>query len=110
MDRVGDECRAPGRGAVRPREQGAHSAATLTGRGLDRHRPEPGRSFEWTNVTPGLTSVGRHRVDASGAAGSRVTLSIAWSGVLAPLIRALYGGLSRRYVDTEAEGLKRRCE
>jgi hypothetical protein len=37
-------------------------------------------------------------------------LSFGWSGWLAPLIRLLYGGLSRRYLETEAQGLKRRRE
>jgi hypothetical protein len=53
--------------------------------------------------------VGRHHVRPSRG-GAHVTLSLEWSGWLAPLIRLLYGGLSRRYVDAEAEGLKRRCE
>jgi uncharacterized membrane protein len=71
---------------------------------------EPGRYFEWQADTPGLRSVGRHGVEASGEQGSRATLSISWSGPLAPLIRLLLGNLSRRYVELEAQGLKRRGE
>ena len=71
---------------------------------------EPGRSFEWRSVTHGLTSVGSHRVDAAGDRASRVTLSLTWSGPLAPVIRLLFGTLSRRYAEMEAQGLKRRCE
>lgn len=71
---------------------------------------EPGRSFTWQSIIPGLTSVGVHTVDATGDRTSRVTLSITWSGLLAPVIRLLFGNLSRRYVSMEAQGLKRRCE
>ena len=70
---------------------------------------EPERGFTWRAVVPGLTSEGVHRIEASGT-GSRVTLGIAWSGPLAIVIRLIFGGLSRRYVDLEAEGLKRRSE
>ena len=71
---------------------------------------EPGRSFEWRSAVPGLRSVGDHRVDATGDRASRVTLSVTWSGPLAPVVRLVWGNLSRRYVEMEAEGLKRRCE
>jgi hypothetical protein len=71
---------------------------------------ETGRYFEWQNLSPGLKTVAGHRVESHGNGGSRVTLSLGWSGVFAPVIRLLYGNLSRRYVDTEAQGLKQRCE
>ncbi len=59
---------------------------------------------------PGLLSVGGHRVDTAGDRTSRVTLSLTWSGPLAPVVRLLWGKLSWRYVEMEAQGLKRRCE
>jgi hypothetical protein len=71
---------------------------------------EPGRSFEWQSPAPGLLSVGGHRVDVVGEHASRVTLSLTWSGPLAPVMRLLFGKLSRRYVQMEAQGLKRRSE
>ena len=71
---------------------------------------EPGRFFEWRSPAPGLLSVGGHRVDAVGEQASRATLSITWSGPLAPAIRLLFGKLSQRYVQMEAQGLKRRSE
>ena len=71
---------------------------------------EPGRSFEWQNTAPGIRSVASHRVEAVGEHASRVTLSISWSGRLAPVFRRLFGKLSRRYVEMEAQGLKRHCE
>jgi uncharacterized membrane protein len=71
---------------------------------------EPGRYFEWRSVLPGLTSIGGHRIQPLGDERCRVLLSVEWKGVLAPLINLIYGELSRRYVTTEAEGLKRRAE
>jgi uncharacterized membrane protein len=71
---------------------------------------EPGRYFEWRNVSPGVTSVAGHRAEPSAGGGTTVTLTFGWSGWLAWLIRLIYGKLARRYVRTEAESLKRWCE
>ena len=71
---------------------------------------EPGRSFSWTNKSVGLTSVGHHRVVPRAGGGATVTLALHQSGPLAPLLGLLTGKLSRRYVETEAQGLKGRCE
>jgi uncharacterized membrane protein len=71
---------------------------------------EEGRFFDWRSDTPLLTSVGRHRVEPTADGKSRATLSIEWSGPLAPVIRLFYGTLSERYVEMEAQGLKRRSE
>lgn len=71
---------------------------------------EPGRSFAWTAKNVGLTSVGRHRVVARRDGGATVTLTLEQEGPLAPLLALLTAKLTRRYVDTEAQGLKRRCE
>ena len=68
------------------------------------------RYFEWQNRTPGVKAVAGHRVGATGNQTTMVTLTLGWTGWLAPLIRLLYGRLARRYVQTEAESLKRRCE
>lgn len=74
-------------------------------------------SFTWANKSPGLTSEGDHVVEMapageSGSVGDRslVTLRLSQRGPLAGVLGLLYGGLTRRYVDLEAEGLKRRCE
>jgi hypothetical protein len=52
---------------------------------------------------------GRASVEPEGG-GSKVTLWIEQTGLLAPVLALFYKGLTRRYVRTEAEGLKRRCE
>jgi uncharacterized membrane protein len=71
---------------------------------------DTGRYFEWQNKRLGLKTIGGHRVETHAGNGAYVTLSLGWSGFLAPLVRLLYGTLSRRYVAMEAQGLKRRCE
>jgi uncharacterized membrane protein len=67
---------------------------------------QTGRYFEWQNVRPGLTTVASHRVEGLAGNGTYVTLSFGWRGFLAPLIRLVYGKLSRRYVEVEAQSLK----
>ena len=67
------------------------------------------RLFTWVNRVPGMVSEADHEITPTDT-GSRVTLRIRQSGALAGLFGALYGSRSRRYVDTEAAGLKRRCE
>jgi uncharacterized membrane protein len=71
---------------------------------------QPGRSFSWTAKNVGVTSVGRHEIAPRGDSGSRVALSLRQEGPLAPLLALLTSKLTRRYVETEAQGLKRRCE
>ena len=71
---------------------------------------EPGRSFTWVARLPGQRSEGRHTVVPDGAGGSVATLSIQMSGPIGWLVGKLLGGMSRRFVRMEAEGLKRRAE
>ena len=73
--------------------------------------------FTWANKSPGLLSEGHHTVEPApavdgppGAVSTLVTLRLRQAGPLAPLLGLLSGSLTRRYVDLEAEGLKRRCE
>ena len=67
------------------------------------------RGFAWVTQNRGLEMKAEHWVDA-GVAGSRVSLSFQFSGLLGSLAGWLYGGLSERYMATEAEGLRKRCE
>lgn len=70
----------------------------------------PGRSFEWTARSPGMTSIGRHVVEARPGGGSVATLAIIQEGILSGVIGRMLGSLSRSYVEMEAQGLKRRSE
>ena len=71
---------------------------------------DPGRSFSWTAKNVGVTSVGEHRIAPHANHGATVTLSLRQQGPLAPVLAALTSKLTRRYVEAEAQGLKRRSE
>jgi hypothetical protein len=70
---------------------------------------EDGRGFTWETRSPGLRGAGHHWIERTGS-GCRVTLGVDFRGLLAPLIARLYGGLTQRYIEMEAAGLKARAE
>ena len=70
---------------------------------------EKGRAFTWVTASPGLSVTARHVVEATPD-GSRVTLSIRFEGLLAPLVALLTHRLTNRYLGLEGAGLKRRGE
>jgi uncharacterized membrane protein len=65
--------------------------------------------FEWTQKTSGITSVAGHRVEALGEGRARLTLTLDMRGFLIP-IAMFYKGLTNRYMNLEAEGMKRAAE
>jgi uncharacterized membrane protein len=66
--------------------------------------------FEWTQKTGGITSVAGHRVEALGDGRARLTLTLDMRGFLIPVIALFYKGLTNRYMNLEAEGMKRAAE
>ena len=70
---------------------------------------EPGRSFTWVSVGPGVRVAGRHSVESVGD-GSRATLSIEVQGMLGAILWRLTRDTTERYVTFEAKGLKARSE
>ena len=71
---------------------------------------DSGTSFSWTAKNVGLTSIAEHRIVPGMSGGVTVKLSLRQEGPLAALLALLTSKLTRRYVETEAQGLKRRCE
>ncbi len=65
--------------------------------------------FEWTQKTVGITSVAGHRVEALGEGRARLTLTLDMRGFLIP-VALFYRGLTNRYMNLEAEGMKRAAE
>jgi uncharacterized membrane protein len=65
--------------------------------------------FEWTQKTSGITSVAGHRVEALGEGRARLTLTLDMRGFLIP-VAMFYKGLTNRYMNLEAEGMKRAAE
>lgn len=73
---------------------------------------EPGRSFTWVSHSALVTTTGEHVVMPVGgtSSGSLVRLVITQEGAMAGLAGRLAGSLTRRYLEMEAQGLKRRAE
>ena len=69
----------------------------------------PNREFTWVSVAPGVRVTATHRVEPT-ATGSRATLGLAYHGALAWLLESSTRAITLRYVNLEAEGLKRRSE
>ena len=69
-----------------------------------------GRSFTWETKSPGFAIAATHTISPRDSGGATVVLSTNVSGLLGPIVGALTAKIGRRYVTTEAEGLKQRCE
>jgi hypothetical protein len=70
---------------------------------------EPDSGFTWISLNSDLVATALHTI-VPAAGGSRVTLRIQFDGLLAPIVGMLASGLTRRYLELEAAGLKARCE
>jgi hypothetical protein len=69
----------------------------------------PGTSFTWVSRGPGARVTAHHFIEPV-ATGSRATLSINFRGPVALLVGWLTAGRTKRYLEMEAQGLKRRSE
>jgi uncharacterized membrane protein len=67
------------------------------------------RSFTWVTRSPGVRVKAGHLVEADGV-GSRVRLSLEYSGLLGSLVARIYRHLNERYLAIEAKGLREHCE
>lgn len=70
---------------------------------------EPGRSFTWVSIAPGVRVVAHHSVEPASP-GSMATLSIEYQGILGGLLGWLTRSITERYLGLEARGLKARSE
>lgn len=71
---------------------------------------EPDLSFVWACRVAGTRLVAGHWARPAGEGRCTVELTLDHTGGLAPLLDLFVGGRIRRYVDTEAVGVKRHCE
>jgi hypothetical protein len=65
--------------------------------------------FIWESRSPGIVSTGFHHAEPVDG-GTRVTLAVEFSGLLAPFVRLFYGKLTLKYIAAEMAGLKVYCE
>lgn len=72
-------------------------------------RLEEGRGFTWMSRGPGVMTEADHVIEPHGA-GSRVTLSIRFAGMLGGMVGRMYCDITQRYIRIEADSLRRRCE
>lgn len=68
---------------------------------------DPDRSFTWVSRAPGVRVFAHHSVEPT-TNGTRVTLSLAYDGLLGGVIAKLTEGITNRYLQMEADGLKAR--
>ena len=68
-----------------------------------------GERFAWTASSRGVRTRADHRV-VGRPDGSQATLSVDLGGLVGALMGRLYSGLTRRYLEMEAAGLKQRSE
>ncbi|HEX6249145.1 MAG TPA: SRPBCC family protein [Nocardioidaceae bacterium] len=66
--------------------------------------------FTWESTAPGVRSTAVHEVASAGAGTSQLHLSIDQEGRLGGLVSRLYRGMTDRYINLEANGIKRRSE
>jgi carbon monoxide dehydrogenase subunit G len=66
--------------------------------------------FEWMQKASGATSVAGHRVEALEDGRSRLTLTLEMRGLVISIIGRFYRDLTERYMNLEAEGMKRAAE
>lgn len=70
---------------------------------------DPGRSFTWKSGLPGMWVHAQHSIAPSGT-GTHAVLSLRYEGAFGKLLGRLTRGITDRYLEFEAAGLKRRSE
>lgn len=70
----------------------------------------PGHSFLEETRTAGTRLVAGHYLEPNGSGGTTVRVSIDVEGPLAGALGLMVGGRIRRYLQMEADGIKRHCE
>jgi hypothetical protein len=69
-----------------------------------------GESFTWEARSPGVVTVGYHRVDPGSGGETMITIGVRQTGPLAGVVRLLTGARTKRYLGLEAAGLKAAAE
>ncbi len=70
----------------------------------------PGKSWTWVQRSPGGLTVASHDVSATSATRTRVRQQLDQRGPVGALVGLLMRRMTRRYLELESQGLKRRSE
>jgi hypothetical protein len=70
----------------------------------------PERGLTWTASAAGIVTTATHVVQPGPDGTTRLRLGLTQRGLLAPLVHGLLGRRSRRFVELEADGLRRAAE
>ncbi|KRE97817.1 hypothetical protein ASG87_14930 [Frateuria sp. Soil773] len=71
---------------------------------------DPPRRFVWEARSTGMRMVAEHEIDVVSSTQSRVLLQFRFSGWLGVVVGRLFGGTVQRYIEQEADALKRKLE
>jgi hypothetical protein len=69
-----------------------------------------GESFTWEARSPGVRTVGYHRLSRAADETTQITLGLRQTGILSGPVRMLMGSRTRRFLKLEAAGLKAAAE
>lgn len=70
----------------------------------------PGAGWTWVQRSPGGLSIAHHSVVAQSDSRTRVDQSLEQRGPIGSLVGLFMRSTTKRYLETEATGLKARCE
>lgn len=70
---------------------------------------EKNTSFTWVSQSPGIKITAAHLIEVTPA-GTRITLTTVYEGILAGLIYKLTAAVTDTYMQMEINGLKQECE
>ena len=71
---------------------------------------DPGTAWTWSQHSPGGRTIAHHELEAIDEGRTLVRQRIDQQGPVGAVVAALTRGLTRRYLDLEATGLKARVE
>lgn len=66
--------------------------------------------FTWESRMPGMLMIAEHVVTPIGAEQTETTLTFSFQGLLGAIVGRVYGKISKAYIDTEAQSLKKKVE
>jgi hypothetical protein len=69
-----------------------------------------GTEFTWATKSPGVHTIGRHKLARNDDGTTRITLELEQTGPLAGVLNLFIGKRTERYLGLEAAGLKAASE